>query len=228
MKHVLKTLSAVLVFGASALGLQAQPPPRILVVDMAALYDGHYKTEEQNAKLQSDEQLARVRLDQLNAEGTKLVGEYTALEEQARNPALSEEARAKVIQEAQAKMEQIQSKENEVQTFRANIQQNLQGRIQTYREVMLEEISKVATEMAKTRGATILVDKSGPSVIGISNFIYVDPSYDITEAEMAELNKDRPATPAAAPAPAAPTSSTPAPSGDAGVPAVTFPGAKAP
>jgi outer membrane protein len=65
--------------------------------------------------------------------------------------------------------------------------------------MMVEEISKVAVEIAKKKGATILIDKSGPTLIGVSNFLYVDPAYDITEEVSKELGKDRPAsaTPAA-------------------------------
>ena len=57
---------------------------------------------------------------------------------------------------------------------------------------MIEEITKTATEIAKKHGATILLDKSGPTLVGVSNVLYFDPSLDITEEVMAEINKDRP------------------------------------
>jgi outer membrane protein len=84
---------------------------------------------------------------------------------------------------------------------------------------MLEEISKIAAEVAKRKGATLLLDKAGPTAIGISNIIFADPGFDITDEVMKEANKDRPAgaptAPAAAPAPAA---------GSPATPAVTVPG----
>jgi outer membrane protein len=70
---------------------------------------------------------------------------------------------------------------------------------------MIEEISKVAVEIAKKKGATFLLDKSGPTLVGVSNILYFDPSLDITDEVMAEINKDRPAvtpTPVSATAPA--------------------------
>ncbi|MFH1500305.1 MAG: OmpH family outer membrane protein [Verrucomicrobiota bacterium] len=70
--------------------------------------------------------------------------------------------------------------------------------MKSFRDLMLEEIGKIATEIAKKKGATILLDKSGPSLIGISNLIYFDPSYDITEEVLKEINKGRPAGSAAA------------------------------
>jgi outer membrane protein len=85
---------------------------------------------------------------------------------------------------------------------------------------MLEEISKVATEVAKRKGVTVLLDRAGPTAIGISSLIYADASYDITEDVLKEVNKDRPA--GAATAPAAPAA-TPA-AGSSGTPALTIPG----
>jgi outer membrane protein len=83
---------------------------------------------------------------------------------------------------------------------------------------MIEEISKTAVEIAKKKGATFLFDKSGPTLVGVSNILFYDPSLDITDEVMAEINKDRPATlPTTSPASAsAPTT------GD--TPKITVPG----
>jgi outer membrane protein len=98
-------------------------------------------------------------------------------------------------------LQDIQRKQQEVQSFQTNTRNSLQQRIQTFRSLMVEEISKVAVDIAKRKGATLLVDKSGPTLIGVSNILYADPSYDITDEVQKEVNKDRPATsPAAAPA----------------------------
>jgi outer membrane protein len=211
MNTILKALLVSLALGASALLAQAQPALKVAVVDMASLYDQHYKTEEQNAKLQADEQRAQEDLQRLNAEGNVIVAAYQELMEQMNNPVLSNEAKAKIEVDAQAKLEEIQAKQNEVQTFRQNVQRTLQTRIGNFRDLLLEELGKIATDIAKQKGATILIDKSAPAGFGISNFIYVDPGYDITDDVMAVVNKGRPAT-------------SPAASG-AAAPAVTFPGA---
>ena len=75
---------------------------------------------------------------------------------------------------------------------------------------------------AKRKGATLVIDKSGPTVLGIPAVIYADSAYDITDEAMAEINKDRPAAPAAAtgtgPAATPPAAST------AKAPSVTVPG----
>lgn len=208
----LKSLIAVLALSATALTVSAQNT-RILVVDMAELYDSHYKTQEQNNKLRGDEQRAQEELERLNAEGNELVEQYKELVDQSRNPALSADAKSRVEQQSQEKLEEIQRKQNEVQNFRVNTQRSLQQRVQNFRDIMLEEISKIAVEVAKTRGAHLLLDKSGPSLIGIPAVLHSDDSFDITAAVLAEINKDRPAGSASA-----------APAND-DEPTISFPGA---
>ena len=209
MKNSFKSLLVLAAFGVFALAGQAQTATKVLVVDMAKLLDSHYKTQEQNEKLRGDGQKAQEELDRLNKEGNALVEQYKELVDQSNNPAATAEAKNKVQSETQRKMEEIQRKTNEVRTFEANTQRALQGRIRTFRDLMFEEIGKIATDVAKRRGAALLLDKSGPSLLGIPAVIHFDPALDITDEVMKEINKDRPASatattpPASAPAPAA-------------------------
>lgn len=226
MKKHLTVLTALAVLALTAGVGRAQPALKIAVVDMAKLYDNHYKTEEQNAKLRADEQKAQEELDRLNKEGNALVNEYKELVDQSNNPTATAEAKSKAQGQAQQKLEEIQKKQNEVGSFKANIQRSLQQRLQTFRNVILEEIGKVATDVAKRRGATLLLDKAGPSLIGVPAVLYADSGYEITDDVMKEINKDRPAAaavPAAGTAPAAgtpPAASAPASDG----PQITVPG----
>lgn len=224
MKNPIKTLIAIAALGGFALSAAAQPAAKILVVDMAKLYDNHWKAIEYHAKLQADDQKAQEDVGKMNTEGDALIADYRTTAEQVNNPALSAEAKGKAQAEAQKKYDAITQKQRQVQQFIAETRQILQTRLSNFRGVMLEEISKTATDIAKRKGATIVLDKAGPSQYGISNILYFDAGYDITDEVMKELNKDRPAgaattplsatppagAPGAAPAPAAPA---PAPSG---------------
>lgn len=204
MKTSLKSLLGVFCAGVIAVAAQAQPAPKIMVIDLAKIYDGHYKTEEQNAKLKSDQQKAEDDLQKLNNEGNALVKEFNDLKEQLNNPTLSADGKAKAQKDLEEKGQEIQRKQGEVNSFRTNVQRSLQQRINTFKQFLLEEINKTAVEVAKKKGATILLDKSGPSLIGVSSLIYFDPSYEITDEVAKEVNKDRPAASTAAPAAPAP------------------------
>ncbi|MCX6952544.1 MAG: OmpH family outer membrane protein [Verrucomicrobia bacterium] len=199
MKNSIQTLLSVALFGALSLAASAQPAVKLLVVDMAKLYDGHYKTVEQNAKIQADDAKAQEEVDKMNKEGNALVEEYKSLNDQAGSAMLNAEAKAKAQADAQKKLEAIQAKQREVQGFIQNTRNSLGQRLNTFRSLMLEEISKLATEVAKRKGGTVLLDKAGPTGIGISNLIYADAGYDITDEVMKEINKDKPVGAAAAP-----------------------------
>jgi outer membrane protein len=218
MKTSLKSFIAVAFAGLFAVAAQAQPAPKVFVVDMAKLYDGHYKTEEQNAKLKGDQAKAEEELQKLNTEGNTLVKQFNDIKGQLENPALSTDAKTKTQQELEAKGQEIQRKQTEVNAFRGNTQRSLQQRINNFKQFLLEEISKTAVEIAKKKGATLLFDKSGPTLIGVPSLIYFDPAYDITDDVAKEINKDRPAGSSTPSAAAAKPASSEAPS-------VTFPGA---
>jgi outer membrane protein len=205
MKKPIQSILAVAAIALSALSTHAQTAPKILVVDLAKIFDNHYKTQEQQAKLQADEAKAQDQLAQITKEGNALVEQFKDLDEQSKNPTATAEAKAKAQGEAQKKYDEIQQKRSEQNSFVQNTQSTLRQRFQTFKTLMIEEISKVAVEIAKKKGATFLLDKSGPTLVGVSNILYFDPSLDITDEVMAEINKDRPAvtpTPVSATAPA--------------------------
>lgn len=223
MNKLIRSLLTVATFGAASTALLAQPAVKLIVVDMAKVYDNHYKTEEANAKFRDAEQKAQEQVEELNKQGQSLVDEYKELIEQSKNTVLTADARSKAEGDAQKKLEDIQRKQGEVQNFRTNTQRSLQQRMKNHRDLLLEEISKIVTDIAKRKGATLVIDKSGPTLFGIPGVLYSDAAYDITEEALTEVNKDRPAPAPAAAAPAAPA----APAASA-APAFTVPNVSTP
>ena len=205
MNKMIRTLMTLAALAVGSTALQAQPALKLIVVDMAKVFDSHYKSEEANAKFRDAEQKAREQAEELNKQGQALVEEYKELQEQAKNALLTPEARTKAEGDAQKKLDEIRRKQEEVQGFRVNTERSLQQRIKTHRDLLLEEISKTVADMAKKQGATLVLDKSGPTLFGIPAIIFADPAYDITADVITEVNKDRP------PAPPAPAATTPAP-----------------
>jgi outer membrane protein len=156
-------------------------------------------------------------------EGNQLVEQYKETVDQSKNTLLTAEARSKAEGDSQKMMEDIQRRQGDLQNFRVNSQQSLQQRFNNFRSLLLDEISKKVIEVAKRKGATLVVDKSGPSLAGIPAVLYADAAYDITDEVMTEINKDRPAPVASTPASPAPASPPPA-AAPAVEPAVTVPG----
>lgn len=215
MNKITRILISLAAFGAGSVSLLAQPAVKLVVVDMAKAYDGYYKTEEGNAKLKDAEQKAQEQVEEMNKQGQLMVDEYKELAEQSKNTVLTNEARGKAEAEAQKKLQDIQRKQSEVQTFTTNTQRSLQQRMKVQHDLLLEEISKIVIDLSKRKGATLVLDKSGPTLFGIPSVVYNDPSYEITDEVIKEQNKDRPAAPVAATpaakAPPAAAAATPAP-----------------
>jgi len=191
MKSHLKPLIVLLALGVTAAMSSAQSL-KVGVVDMARLFDLHYKTEEKNQVFQDEQERVQVEIQRLVNEGIALQEEAKGMAEQLNNPVLSDEAKAEIQGQAQLKVQEIQLKQQEVTTLRNNSGQSLRQRIMNFRSLMMDEISQVAETVAQRQGITLLFDNSGPSLLGVPAVIYADEGFDITDEVLAEINKDRP------------------------------------
>lgn len=219
MKTSFKSILALAAFGASALLSQAQTAPKILIIDLGKVFQGHYKTAQQQDALQAVQQKVEAELGNMNKALNALIEEYKGMDEQAKNPAITADARAKLVADAEKKGAEIQAKQNDAQNYLNSARRQLAEQSQAAQNVLVEEISKVATEIAKQKGATLLLNKPAA--------VYSDASYDISDEVLAAVNKNKPAGTAATPAatPAAAPAAKPATTSDA-APTVSFPGAK--
>lgn len=192
MKHKFPSLLAALAFVATAAVSFAQAP-KVVIVDMASLFDRHYLTAEKNVDFQTEQDKVKEEINRLNGEGLSLQEQAQSIAEQLNNPVLSEDAKAKITQEARAKVEELRRKQEEMNNLMVSSSESLKKRIMNFRSLLMEEISKVAVEVAKRKGATLVLDKSGPSLLGVPAVLYYDTSYEITEEVLAEINKSKPA-----------------------------------
>jgi outer membrane protein len=210
MKILFKPLIVAAVFSASVLVGLAQAP-KVAIVDMARLFDSHFKTVEKNAVFQSEQDKVKEEINRLNGEGLALQEQAQGIAEQLNNPVLSEDAKAKISQDARVKVDELRRKQEEMNALMQNSSESLKKRIMNFRSLLMDEISKVAVDVAKRKGITLMLDKSGPSLLGVPAVLYFDPMMEITDEVLAEINKDKPE--------GAP--SAPAATGD--TPAVSFP-----
>ena len=227
MNKLIRTLIALASLGLVASTAHAEPAFKPVVVDMAKVFDNHYKTEEAYAKFNEFGQKVQEQLDAVSKQIQEMATQYQELVEQSRNTVLKPEARAQAEADAQKKGEEIQKLQNDAQNFRTKNQNQIQQRIKTHRDGLFEEIGVVVKRIAKAKGATLVLDKSISPVTGVASIIYNDDSYDITDEVLKEVNKDRPPAP---PAPAAITpGAAPAPTTPANTPAAaTAPAAAVP
>jgi outer membrane protein len=202
MNRTLKSILTLTAFGAAALGLSAQPALKVLTVDMSKLFQGYYRTDDEMAKLKAQEQKAEEKGQTMLKEGNQLADKYKETLDQSKNSLLTAEARAKAEADATKMLEELQKRQNDLNAFKANTQRMLSQQMNNVRGVLVEEIIKKVNEVAKEKGATLVMDRN-------AGLIYADPGYDITDECMALINKDRPTPAAGAAAAPATTSDTP-------------------
>lgn len=193
MKKPVIIMASVLAFLLAGAVVQAQPSIKLVTVSIGKAYDEYWKTKENQDKLQDSQAKAQEQVDELQKQLETLVEDFKAKEEESKNTALSESARQRAEEEARQMFETVRAKEQEGQQFIQNTQRALQMRQQNHRDLMLEEINKVILEISESKGATLVLDTSGPTAIGLSPVLYADEGFDITAEVIAELNKDAPA-----------------------------------
>jgi outer membrane protein len=171
----------------------AQSELKIVTVNLGKALGEYYKTEQAVEKLNADQNQAIAKIDEMQKAGNALVEQYNEMEEQSKNIALTESARAKAKEDAQKKVEEIQAKQSELQQYSTNAQRMLDQQRQTSQTLMLDEIQKVIDALAYERGVSLVLDVSGASAIGAPVVLYSSAAYDITDDVLAILNRDKPA-----------------------------------
>ncbi len=217
MQSNLNPLTVLLAIALSAAVGSAQTL-KVGVVDMARLFDAHYKTAEKNIVFQDEQEHVKAEIERLNGQGLALQEEAQSMAEQLNNPVLSDDAKAKIEEDTRVKVEQMQRKQQEMNALVTNSRDSLKQRIMNFRTLLMDEISQVAQEVAKRQGINMLFDKSGPSLLGMPAVLYAEDSLEITEEVLAEIDKDKPAD-----APSAPVEGPASSGAGEDTPTVAFP-----
>ena len=195
---------------------QAQTAPKIIVFDLTRLFEADWKTQQEEVKLAEDEAKTRKELIRMENEEMASGRQVETLRKQAgplnasaltgpgvvnagsitfvtKSMTPSDYANPQAAAAADEKERQFSTLQVTIPQFEANSDRERRHRIDTFKRLMFAEISRVAIGIAKAHGGMILLDKSGPTLVGISSVVYCDPSLDITDEVLAAINKDRPA-----------------------------------
>lgn len=179
--------------GALALpGIAAAQQIKIGAVDMSKVFAEYYKTKKAESELKDRAAGYEKDLKDRAAELQKLQEDGRKLEEDAENPAFNEEKRAEKRKLRDAKLTEFRllaQTLNETKNTRERELREQQGRV---RGAIVEEILKVVQDIAKRDGYNLIVDKAGNTLSGISAFLYVQDTLDITASIVKELNRNAP------------------------------------
>lgn len=173
---------------------------KIAAVDMGKVFAEYYKTKKAESELKDRAGGYEKELRDRAGELEKLREDGKKLQEDAENPAFNEEKRVEKRKAVETKATEFRLLAQQLQEMKNNRERELKDQQNRVRGAIVEEISKVIQDKAKREGYSLVVDKTGLTLSGVSAFIFVQDSLDITADIIKTLNATAPAGAAAAPA----------------------------
>ncbi len=173
---------------------------KIAAVDMGKVFAEYYKTKKAETELKDRASGYEKELRDRAGELEKLREDGKKLQEDAENPAFNEDKRVEKRKAVETKATEFRLLAQQLQEMKNNRERELKDQQNRVRGTIVEEISKVIQEKAKREGYSLVVDKTGLTLSGVSAFIFVQDSLDITADIIKTLNATAPSGAAAAPA----------------------------
>jgi Skp family chaperone for outer membrane proteins len=212
MKNSAKSLLCAALALAGAASLPAQPATKIVVLDLQQIFDEYYETPGQRERIKGFEDELKKDLEKINTDLNDLGKQYQDLVAKVNgDPTITAAAKADAETRARDLLARVQGKQKEGQQLVSTAQERSARSFENYKENAIKTITAAATEVAKQKGATVLIDKSPNTTYRTSTFLWLDPAYeDITDTVLKKLNTGHEAEVAAAKkaAAAAPAGST--------------------
>jgi outer membrane protein len=175
---------------------------RIVGIQLERVFNEYYKTRRADAQLKAQAAEFNREREAMKQDLEKVNKEYTALREEAQNPALTEEARATRRTQAEEMILSIREKEGQIRQFEDLRSKQLEDQSRRMRRGLIEEIRESIRAYGREKGYDMIVDLSGNSLNGVEVMLYADNRFDVTSEVLIALNRDAPdmssGTPAAA------------------------------
>lgn len=153
---------------------------KMLTVDAAEMYSKYNKAVEAREKFNQAAENAQKEVNDMIQEGLKIGDDYNDLLTKSNNPALTESAKKKFLDEANDKFKLIQDKERQIAQYQQQAADTLAQRNQSVMSLHLNDMKEVCAKIAKDNGANL--------VLNTTSVMYADPATDITQEAIVLLN----------------------------------------
>ncbi len=180
-----------LVVGVAAAPTSAQAQLKVGTIDMKQVFDSYHKTKDAEAKInesraQAQKELAE-RLDTFN----KAQEQARKLNDEAGKAELSEKAKAEKVKGLNEKLQELGVMQREVQEFQQTRERQLSEQSVRSRNVLVEEINKIVSEVVKANNYDLVFDKSGQSLNAVNLLVHSKESFGFTVDVVSKLNADQ-------------------------------------
>lgn len=180
MKKILAIISSVVAYS------MLNAAQTIYFVDMAKVYENFYKAKEAAAQINASAETTRQELQKMDQKRQELIKEVRAFDEKLKNPALTQEAKNKIIEtEAQPKYAELQRMESDMRNVSDQAKTRLRENAQKIQQVHFREISAVIEKLAKEKKADFVLAKNV--------CLFSDAKYDLSDEVLKIINANAPA-----------------------------------
>ncbi len=175
-------ITCLIALMALILPVQGLTAAKHMTLDLEKVFRGYSQFQQKMERFRSSQENAESELQQMYDDLRTIGTELQEMEERLQNPALTDDGRMRIQQEMQEKGRQFQAGQMDFQRYQQETQQMLQSRQQSIINLHLSEIRDVVAEVAREKGAEIVLNTNGLAVI------YADPTFDVTDDIIAKLN----------------------------------------
>jgi len=158
-------------------------------IDMERVFQGYYKTARDDAAFKTQKEAYEQEAKRVAEEIELIKTKRDEHRDASLNIALSDDARKQHRQKVEESDGLYQEKKRELQVFLKKIDKELQGKYLALRQAIVDEISTFVRSYAEREGVKAVIDTSGMSRNMIPVVVYFEPSLDLTDIVLTELNR---------------------------------------
>lgn len=162
---------------------------RIAVVDLDRIFNSYYKSRIAEDFLNQQAEAARTYMSQMNSQLESLRAEARRLGTNALNPALSDQARKKAADDAEAAVAKVKAKETEISLYANERRREFLRLQQEKRNEIVKDIRIEIKRRAAVGNYAFVLDVSGKSTTGLPTVLIYPGKNDISDEVIRELNR---------------------------------------
>ena len=170
----------------------AEAATSIATVSLDKVYNGYWKTDQENDKLKKKQKMAQDKIKGLNQSLTKDGEVLSRMIKALNDPNLSAAEKTKRQQQAGLKQQELRQQSEAIQAFGNATSKDLELEMRKARDGIMEEIQQVVAAKARAEGFDLVLDKAGKSAAIAPIVVYSADGNDLTESVLKQLNLSDP------------------------------------
>jgi Skp family chaperone for outer membrane proteins len=184
MKHQYLVVLLALVCTLSVLGAD-----KVAYLNMEKVFEGYYKTMQENYQFELQKQDFEDRLQLMQEEFQNSLKETQKVDADSKNELLSQSARDESKRKLGMMMERLQAKREELVKFRQEGYQKLQGTRATAEEGLIADLTAQVKKFAQDKGYTHVYEVSGRSLNRVPFIMVYPEDQEVTEDLILLINR---------------------------------------